>query len=135
VQNFRASPRLRKQSKHWASIQYRMIDDEEIARQQISHLEERLEELASAIHRCRWYMLLSQAAMAVGAIWLLAMVLGVVPFTPAALIASIAAVIGGIVGFGSNMSTAKQYAAAIREGDAQRSELIASIDLKTVPKN
>jgi hypothetical protein len=63
------------------------------------------------------------------------MAVGATQFTPGALVASIAAVIGGIVGFGSNRSTAKQYAAAIREGDARRSELIARVPLRTVTED
>ncbi len=105
------------------------VDD---PRGQISRLEAQIEELAEALVRCRWFILLSQALMAAGAVWILALPFGVVRFTPAAMLGSIAAIIGGIVGFGSNTSTARQLAAAMQAAEAQRAELIGSIDLRLV---
>lgn len=43
-----------------------------------------------------------------------------------------AAVIGGAVIFGSNTSTSKQAAAAIKAAEALRAELIGMIDLRSV---
>jgi hypothetical protein len=58
--------------------------------------------------------------------------LGAIGFDPTAMIGAIAAVIGGVVVFGSNSSTSKQTAAAMKAADAQRAELIGMIDLRSV---
>jgi hypothetical protein len=99
---------------------------------QIVRLEDEIEELAHAMKKCRWFIMLSQAAMAGGGIWLLALLLRATEFAPAAMLCSIAAVIGGIVGFGSNTSTARQLTAAMHTAERRRAELIGSIDLPVV---
>jgi hypothetical protein len=48
------------------------------------------------------------------------------------MIGAIAVVIGGTVVFGSNTSTAKQTAAAVKIAEALRAELIDKIDLRVV---
>lgn len=108
-----------------------MTTDDE-PRDQIARLEAQIEDLTNAINRCRWFILLSQASMVGGGAWILALVFGVTTFTPAAMLCSIAAIIGGIVGFGSNTSTARQQAAAMRAAEAQRAELIGNIDFRVV---
>jgi hypothetical protein len=106
------------------------IDDD--PRDRISRLEAQIEELANAINTCRWFILLSQASMVGGGAWVLALVFGVTRFTPVAMLCSIAAIVGGIVGFGSNTSTAKQNTAAMKVAEKQRAELIGSIDFRVV---
>ena len=49
-----------------------------------------------------------------------------------AMISAIAAIIGGVVGFGSNSSTSKQTTAAMKAAETQRTALIEMIDLRTV---
>ena len=49
-----------------------------------------------------------------------------------AMVGAISAVIGGIVVFGSNTSTSKQAAAAIRAAEAVRAELIGKINPRLV---
>jgi hypothetical protein len=49
------------------------------------------------------------------------------------LIGAIAAIIGGIVFFGSNVSTRDQLTAERAAAEAQRVELIGKIDLHLVP--
>jgi hypothetical protein len=51
---------------------------------------------------------------------------------PIAFIGSIAAMLGGIVSLGSNVSTLRQTLAAISAADARRTELIGRIDLRVV---
>ena len=51
-----------------------------------------------------------------------------------AMIASIAAIIGGVVVFGSNSSTSKQAMAAMKVAETQRAELIDMIDLRALEK-
>jgi hypothetical protein len=58
---------------------FHMDDD---PREQISELEEQIEELAGALERCRKTALASKAAMVLGAILLAAIILGVIAFDP-----------------------------------------------------
>lgn len=108
-----------------------MTNDDD-PRDRISRIEVQIEELADAINRCRWFIVLSQAAMIGGGVWILALVFGLTRFTPAAMLCSIAAIVGGIVGFGSNTSTAKQHTGAMKAAEEQRAELIGSIDFRVV---
>jgi hypothetical protein len=107
-----------------------MADDDLHA--QILHLEADIEELTELIERCRKVVLISKVAIAAGGIWLLALTVGAIRFDPIAMIGAIAVVIGGIVVFGSNMSTSKQAAVAIKAAEASRAELIGKIGLQTV---
>ena len=99
---------------------------------EISQIEARLEELAEVAERCRKFILVSKAAIAVGAAWLLVMMLGLSGSNEVAAIGSIAAVLGGIVSLGSNSSTLQQTMAAISAAEARRSNLIGGIDLRVV---
>ena len=76
------------------------MDDE--PREQISELEVQIEELADALERCRKTALASKAAMVLGVILMAATTLGVVTFDPMVVIAGLAALLGGVVIFGSN---------------------------------
>jgi hypothetical protein len=101
-------------------------------RAQISHLEAHLDELGETLQNCRKYILVARIAMIGGAIWLLAVLLGVVGLDPLGIVAAIAAVIGGTVVFGSNTTTASQISADIREAEARRTALIGSLELRVV---
>ena len=63
---------------------------------------------------------------------LLVLVLGLFGASQTVAIGSIAAVLGGIVSLGSNVSTLRQTMAAISEAEAHRSDLIGMIDLQMV---
>ncbi len=99
---------------------------------EISLIEERLEELAEVSERCRKIILFSKAAIAGGAALLVVMVLGLFGSSQVAALGSIAAVLGGIVSLGSNVSTLRQTSAAISAAEARRSDLIGRIDLRVV---
>jgi hypothetical protein len=99
---------------------------------EISHIEERLEELAEVSERCRKIILFSKAAIAGGAALLLVMMLGLFGSSQVAALGSIAAVLGGIVSLGSNVSTLRQTTDAISAAEALRSDLIGRIDLRVV---
>jgi hypothetical protein len=99
---------------------------------EIAVIEERLEELAEVSERCRKIILFSKAAIAGGAALLLVMVLGLFGSSQVAALGSIAAVLGGIVSLGSNVSTLRQTSAAISAAEARRSDLIGRIDLRVV---
>jgi len=99
---------------------------------EISLIEERLEELAEVSERCRKIILVSKAVIAGGVALLLVMVLGLFGSSQAAALGSIAAVLGGIVSLGSNVSTLRQTEAAISQAEAYRSNLIGGIGLRVV---
>ena len=99
---------------------------------EISLIEERLEELAEVSERCRKIILVSKAAIAGGAALLLVMMLGLFGSSQTAALGSIAAVLGGIVSLGSNVSTLRQTTDAIGAAEALRSDLISRIDLQVV---
>jgi hypothetical protein len=101
-------------------------------REQISRLEDRIEELAEAIERCRKLMLFSKAAIAVGGPLIVAIMFGAIRFDPAVMIGAITAVIGGTVLLGSNSSTSQLTMAALKTAEQQRAELIGRIDLQLV---
>jgi histidine ammonia-lyase len=105
---------------------------EEDPTDEISLIEERLEALAEVSERCRKIILVSKAAIAGGAALLLVMMLGLFGSSQVAALGSIAAVLGGIVSLGSNVSTLRQTSDAISAAEALRSDLIGRIDLQVV---
>jgi hypothetical protein len=110
---------------------YHIMNDGNL-REQISHLEDRIEELADIIERCRKLMLFSKVAIAGGGLLIVAMMFGGIRFDPAAMIGAITAVIGGTVLLGTNSSTSQQTMAAMKAAEEQRAELIDRIDLQVV---
>ena len=99
---------------------------------EISLIEERLEALAETAERCRKIILVSKAVIAGGVVLLLVMVLGLFGSSQVAALGSIAAVLGGIVSLGSNVSTLRQTTDAISAAETLRSDLISRIDLRVV---
>jgi hypothetical protein len=99
---------------------------------EISLIEERLEELAEISERCRKIILVSKAAIGVGAALLLVTILGLFGSSQTVALGSIAAVLGGVVSLGSNVSTLRQTTEAIGAAEALRSDLISRIDLRVV---
>src|SRR5688572_9418727 len=78
--------------------------EEDDPREEISTVEARLEHLAEVAERCRKIIVFSKAAIAGGAALLLAMMLGLLGANQVVALGSIAAVLGGIVSLGSNVS-------------------------------
>ena len=98
---------------------------------EISRIEARLEQLAGVAERCRKIIVLSKVAIGTGFAVLVATMLGAFATSEPAL-ASIAAVLGGIVLLGSNVSTLRQTMDAMASAEALRSSLIDEIDLRVV---
>jgi hypothetical protein len=107
-------------------------DDEDDPSEDISAIEARLEHLAEVSERCRKIILFSKVTIAGGVALLLVTMLGLLGSSQVVALGSIAAVLGGIVSLGSNVSTLQQTAAAISAAEQQRSDLIGTIDLRVV---
>jgi len=99
---------------------------------EIARLEDRIEQLAAELEKCRKYSLAARTMLIFGGVLLLALVLGVIRFDGLAMAASIAAILGGIVLWGSNSSTAKEATAHLAEAEAERNALIDRIELREV---
>src|SRR5262245_15746526 len=101
-------------------------------RDQIVQLEDDIEQLTETLERCRKAMLVSKVAIGARPLWIRAYLVGAVGLVPTAMVGAIAAVIGGIVLYGSNASTSKQAAAAMKHAERLRSELIDRVDPRAV---
>src|SRR5262245_12826414 len=110
-----------------------MADDD--LRDQISRIEADIEEHAKTLNGCRKAMLLSKMAIAAGAIWLSACLLEAIWSDAAAMVGAMATVLGGVVVFGSNLTTSRQTTTAIKAAERHRAELIDMINLRTVGKS
>jgi hypothetical protein len=100
-------------------------------REEIVELEDRIEELGAEIERCRKLLLLSRLAIIGGVMFLVAATLGFVE-SGALAIGAIAALLGGVVLYGSNLTTWRQTDEALRATEAHRAELIGKIGLRLV---
>jgi hypothetical protein len=97
---------------------------------EISRLEARIERLADSIERCRKIIIASKIAIALGAIVLVLLLIGIIRPDPVVLTAGAIACMGGIVMFGSNKSTAQQMAADMARAEAARAKLIDGLELR-----
>jgi hypothetical protein len=100
--------------------------------EEIADLEERIEELAVSLQRCRKIILASRISIIIGAILLFGTMFHVLSFDPVTMILAVTAIIAGIVVFGSTATTAKQTSAFMKEAEARRTELISSLELRNV---
>ena len=107
-----------------------MADDD--LRDQISRIETDIEEYAITLEGCRKAMLLSKVAIAAGIAFLAANLLGAIWLNSVAVIGAMAAVIGGVVVFGSNLTTSRQATSAMAALESHRGELIDTINLRTI---
>jgi hypothetical protein len=101
-------------------------------RNEIARLEARLDEITEALARCRKFRLAAQIAMAGGGVWLVAAIIGLIGFDPVAMMAAIAGVIGGVVMYGSNNTTAEELTAEMKDAEGKRAALIGVLDLRVV---
>jgi hypothetical protein len=101
-------------------------------RDDIAHLEDRIEGLRAGIERCRKIALAAKLAAAAGLVWIVLTLPGIVSFAPAPFFGAIAAVLGGAVLLGSNKTTWEQTEAALQDAERVRAQLIGSIALRVV---
>jgi len=94
---------------------------------EIARLEAQIERLADTIEGCRKIVLVSRFAFAAGALVLLSLLFGVIRFDPVIMMVAVAGLLGGIVAFGSNTSTAKQALDKMSHAEALRAELIGRL--------
>jgi hypothetical protein len=101
-------------------------------REDIARLEEHIEDLEARLENCRKFAAAARFALALGAVLLLGLLFGIIPFDELALVGGMAASLGGVVMLGSNNSTAKAIAAELAEANAARAALIGRIELRVV---
>jgi hypothetical protein len=101
-------------------------------RDEIARLEAEIEAQSESIERCRKIILISKLIAAGGALVIVLLLIGIVRFDAAAMIGSMAAVLGSVVMFGSTASTSQQLTAARSAAEARRADLIGTLDLHVV---
>jgi hypothetical protein len=106
--------------------------DERDPRDEIEHLEARIEALAAKIDNCRKFILAGRIATVAGGVVLAAILLGAIQPDLTWMGAAMTAVLGGIVVWGSNGSTAKEAADQLAAAESRRATLIGELDLHLV---
>jgi hypothetical protein len=106
-----------------------MEPDEE---QPIDRIEAEIDSAARTIEWCRKFIIASKVMMASGALWLAAIAVGIESFSPFAMIAAITFVIAGIVGFGTNRSTAERAQQRLDDAEQLRARMIDRLGLQQV---
>jgi hypothetical protein len=101
-------------------------------REEIAELEERIEELAEALERCRKFALAAKIAIVFGALLTAATLFGILTFTPMSMVGGVAALLGGIVVYGSNASTSDELTKSLGDAEARRAALIGRLDIRLV---
>jgi hypothetical protein len=101
---------------------------------EIERLEAQIDGLVAKLESCRKFILVSRIAIVAGAVLLATLLLGIIRFDATEMIAAVAALLGGIVGWGSNRSTAQEAAAQLAAAEAERKALIDTIELRVVPE-
>jgi hypothetical protein len=99
---------------------------------EIVRLEAQIEVLAARIENCRKFILAGRIAAAAGGVVLVALLLGAIRFDLQLMMLAMAALLVGIVVWGSNGSTAKEAEDELAAAEASRKALIGLIDLRVV---
>jgi hypothetical protein len=125
---------LAEPSKNSRDCEGRLISPSEDAalnlREEITELEVRIVELAEALEQCRKFTLAAKIAIVFGALLTGATLLGVLTLTPMAMLGGVAALLGGIVVYGSNGSTSDELSMSLHDAEARRAALIGRLDIR-----
>ncbi len=97
----------------------------------VEELEFRIDELRDAIARSRRLMTAGRAGAGVGAVLLLALMIGVFAFAPARVVFALALMIGGVVFAGSSKSSTEQLVGALARAERERNAAIDALALVT----
>ena len=100
--------------------------------EEIAALEVRIEELAEALVRCRKFAIAAKIAIIFGALLTVATLLDVLTITPMAMLGGVAALLGGIVVYGSNGSTLDELSKSLHDAEARRAALIGRLDTRLI---
>ena len=100
--------------------------------EEIVRLEERIEELAAKIESCRKFILASRIAVTGGGLLLAGMLFGAIRSDLGLMAAAVSLLLGGIVGWGSNSSTAKEATKELAAAESERAALIEQINPRVV---
>jgi hypothetical protein len=99
---------------------------------EIVRLEAQIEALSDKIESCRKFILAGRIAAAIGGILLVALLLGAIRFDLQLMMLAMAALLGGVVAWGSNGATANEANSELATAEANRKALIGMIDLRVV---
>ena len=106
--------------------------DDQASSDDIARIEERIENCARPIARCRKLSLAAKLTIGAGVAWIALTLLWLIPYYPGMVFGALAAVIGGIVLLGSNATTWAQTEAALAASEAMRAEWIGRHDMRLV---
>lgn len=101
-------------------------------REEIVRLEEHIEDLAAKIDSCRKFILAARIAVAVGGVVLVAMLGGLIRADLGLMAASVSLLLGGIVAWGSNGSTANEATKELAAAETERAALIERINPRVI---
>lgn len=108
------------------------MEDDDDPHEEIERLEAQIDELVAKLEGCRKFILVSRIAIVAAVVLLALELLGIIRFDAMEILVAIATLLGGIVGWGTNRSTAQEAAAELAAAEADRKALIGSIDLHVV---
>ena len=100
--------------------------------EEIVRLEERAEKLDAKIESCRKFILASRIAIVGGLVVLFAMLVGVIRSDLGFMAAAVSSLLGGIVVWGSNSSTAKEATKELAAAESKRAALIEQINPRVI---
>jgi len=109
-----------------------IASDDRDPRDEIVRLEARIEALADRLESCRKFIVAGRVAVAAGVGVLVALLVGAIGFDPSVMMVAAAALLGGLVAWGSNRSTANETAEEIGAAESDRAALIEQINLRVV---
>lgn len=95
----------------------------------IERLELRIEALQDSIARSRRLMLAGRLSAVIGPLLLVALMFGLIVFTPARVLMALALLIGGVVLTGSSKSSTDELERALARAEAERNAAIDALGL------